>query len=364
MRLSEFDISIFDNLADVEPLWRRAERYLTHYPFQTFDWISSWLSASPTEDSGAPLIVVVRAPDGAVQMILPLATRQRFGLRFVSWLAADVSDYHAPLIAPDFAQACTRKDFAALFQRILAALNGVDIYVLSWMPERMQTLPNPMALLPGARRKLGAYAAALPASFEAFLNKKRRKIHLDTLRQRKRLEQCGALAFERVEDEAEIARTVAIMLAQKSERFPEGSTERIDRRATTRQEFYRRIGQMKSDAFEGHVSRLTVGGEVIATHVGLRHRGRFYYIMPSFDAARWGKFSPGRILMECLIRDCIEAGLHAFDMTIGDEGYKKDWVDEELNLFQVMGGITWSGKAYCATHDATRVMRDRLRGTP
>lgn len=361
MRLSEFDISMFGNLSELEDFWRSAEQNLLHYPFQTYDWLQNWLEASSGRDAAEPLIVVVKSPEGAVQLILPLAARKRFGLRFVSWLAADVSDYHAPLMAPEFAERCTPQDFTQLFNRIFSALPNVDIYVLPWMPEKVHDLANPMVQLPGAGKRISAFATALPATFESYLTRKRKKIHQDTLRQHKRLSEVAPVSIERVQDPGEIARTVEVMLAQKARRFPETASEADDRRYRMRRDFYTRIGRMKTDRIEGHVSRLRVADDIVATHVGVRHDKRFYYIMPSFDAEKWGKYSPGRMLMEHLIQESIENGLEAFDLTIGDEGYKKDWVDSELALYQVMGGITWAGKAYCATRDATRALRDRLR---
>ena len=45
------------------------------------------------------------------------------------------------------------------------------------------------------------------------------------------------------------------------------------------------------------------------------------------------KFSPGRILLQYLVKWSIDAGLKELDFTIGDESYKKDWYNNKNTLF-------------------------------
>lgn len=69
------------------------------------------------------------------------------------------------------------------------------------------------------------------------------------------------------------------------------------------------------------VSSLSAGDKVIAVHLGASHEGRLYWWIPSYDPD-FAKFSPGRLLMESLIRASFERGDHEFDFLIGDEAYK------------------------------------------
>ena len=51
----------------------------------------------------------------------------------------------------------------------------------------------------------------------------------------------------------------------------------------------------------------------------------FYYILPSFDIHNYGKFSPGKILLEKLLFWTFENKIKIFDFTGGNEMYKDLW---------------------------------------
>jgi hypothetical protein len=70
-----------------------------------------------------------------------------------------------------------------------------------------------------------------------------------------------------------------------------------------------------------HVSSLSAGGRVVAVHLGASHEGCLYYWLPSYDP-EVGKLSPGRVMMESLLRASFERGDQEFDFLIGDEAYK------------------------------------------
>jgi hypothetical protein len=69
------------------------------------------------------------------------------------------------------------------------------------------------------------------------------------------------------------------------------------------------------------VSSLSAGGNVVAVHLGARHEGRSYWWIPSYGP-EFGKFSPGRLILESLIQASFEQGDKEFDFLIGDEAYK------------------------------------------
>ncbi len=354
--MCELEIAVYDSLSAVETLWRDAEPGLELYPFQSLEWIRGWCEVTPDVK---PQIAVVRR-GGDILLILPFCIRRRLGLRQLTFLAADVSDYHAPLIAADFAAHCPPAAFARLYARLLSSLERFDYLHLRWMPEKVAATPNPLAQLAGVTPSLKAYGAELTSSFDAFLDRKRRKIHSDTQRQLRRLSEHGAVSLRRVSGAAEIEAVTAEMLAQKARRFTgqDGTSAAVNDARARR--FYAGIGAIRTAEGGGHVSCLQVGKEIVATHVGFLHRKRFYYIMPGFDAARWGRFSPGRVLMEHLLRESIESGCTFFDMTIGDERYKFDWINTETRLFEWIAGASLAGKAFCAARAVARRAKSRL----
>lgn len=69
------------------------------------------------------------------------------------------------------------------------------------------------------------------------------------------------------------------------------------------------------------VSSLSAGDTLLAVHLGSSHQGRLGWWVPAYDA-QWSKFSPGRLLLEDLLKASHERGDIEFDFLIGDEAYK------------------------------------------
>jgi hypothetical protein len=69
------------------------------------------------------------------------------------------------------------------------------------------------------------------------------------------------------------------------------------------------------------VSSLRAGDTLLAAHFGSSHAGRTTWWVPAYDPA-WSKFSPGRLLLEDLLKASSARGDREFDFLIGDEDYK------------------------------------------
>lgn len=61
----------------------------------------------------------------------------------------------------------------------------------------------------------------------------------------------------------------------------------------------------------------------MAAVVGLPHEGRYSYWITAYNN-ELGRYSPGRLLLESLLRASVADGDHEFDLLIGSERYK--WV--------------------------------------
>ena len=82
-----------------------------------------------------------------------------------------------------------------------------------------------------------------------------------------------------------------------------------------------------------HLSRLDVGPMTAAANFGLMFRGRYYYVLASYDDGELARFGPGAAHLHDLMRYAIEHGCDVFDFTIGDEPYKREWCDAEIKLY-------------------------------
>jgi CelD/BcsL family acetyltransferase involved in cellulose biosynthesis len=69
------------------------------------------------------------------------------------------------------------------------------------------------------------------------------------------------------------------------------------------------------------VNSLSAGDKVLAAHFASWHDGRTTWWVPAYDP-EYGKFSPGRLLLEELMKTSFERKDTEFDFLIGAEPYK------------------------------------------
>src|ERR1700756_4774239 len=96
-------ISIHDDFADVETLWRRFERVADCTPYQTFDWLAAWQRHIGVCDGARPVIALASYADGEPAFLLPLAVEPSGAARRLCWLGQGFNDFNPPLLPHDFA---------------------------------------------------------------------------------------------------------------------------------------------------------------------------------------------------------------------------------------------------------------------
>jgi CelD/BcsL family acetyltransferase involved in cellulose biosynthesis len=99
-------------------------------------------------------------------------------------------------------------------------------------------------------------------------------------------------------------------------------------------EFYERIAVEGAPTGFARTYTLSLDARLIGVVFGLAHRGRFMVLLSAFDNA-FHKSSPGYILFEDVVADCIARGDITFDLTVGDEGYKLNLGAKPKQLFEI-----------------------------
>lgn len=111
------------------------------------------------------------------------------------------------------------------------------------------------------------------------------------------------------------------------------------------------------------ISCLSVGGEVAAIEIGFRRGGRHYAYMGSFSPD-FAKHSPGFVVTELTIRDCVEAGLDEYDPLPPADDYKLAWSNRRVAVRDYGVVLGWSGYlalAWIATiRPAAKALYERL----
>jgi CelD/BcsL family acetyltransferase involved in cellulose biosynthesis len=358
---NEYCIEVHHTLEAAEEAWRHLEQIGECFAFQTYFWVKTWHELIGTKLGVSPQVVVLRAPSGEAAMVIPLGIRREYGLRHLSFLAHDVSDYQGPLLAKGVGEVLAG-DFSAIWSEVLERLPSVDLIDFRRMPNVMGRAPNPFVQLAGAIQTERAHSAPLPSKFEEFLkHPKRKRIHSDVPRKLRRLGEVGDVAFETVEDERKVEKVVEVTAFQKGPNYVQALGFNWFERRPEAKIFYARIGAMQCGQFRGHVSTMTVGGVVVSTHVGMIFRDRFYMILPSYACGDWYRYSPGVLLTEYLIKTAINGGCTVYDMTVGDEAFKKDWMETVLPLYALTMPFSSKAHMYQRASTARSKFRESLK---
>jgi len=339
-------LSVHHDFAAVEQDWRRFEETADCTPFQTFDWLFAWQRHVGAQKGVTPALVVARRGD-LLLLLLPLGIERRGFARCLTFLGDVLCDYHAPLLAPDFA-ARAPEGFLPLWHDMHALLQATpatrhDAIVFDKMPATIGGQPNPMLALNVQLHPSGAYETPLPADWEQFYASKRSSSTRRRDRTKlKRLGELGPVKFVNPAGSAELALTFDLLVQQKSKQFARMGVPNLFAPAG-HAAFYRELATSPRYRSLVHLSRLDVGTTWAALNLGLTFRDCYFHILASYDEGETARFGPGAAHLRELLRYAIERGLKHFDFTIGDEPYKRDWCDTEQQLFDYAGATSLRG---------------------
>ncbi|HYM74047.1 MAG TPA: GNAT family N-acetyltransferase [Stellaceae bacterium] len=356
--LADARLSIYRSFAECEALWRDAMAGSAWFAFQSVDWLKTWQHTIGDAEGVSPYIVRLADAAGRTLLILPLGVYREGWRRVLRFLGGVVTDYNAPLIAPDLAKRLTDAETARLWAVVLKLLPPTDLVWLHRMPETIEGVHNPLAALPGACQRETGQAATIPATMDQFRKARSSKHFADTRRRRRRLAERGPVTFANpAPDSAEAQAIMPVLARQKSRLWRETKCRDLFAEPAYIA-FYERLMAEGMQGADVHVSSLSSGDTIVAAHWGLVSRGRFYFLVVTREDGEWGFFSPGRLLMEDLVEWCVATpGVDRFDLTGGDEGYKSQWADEHLPLYELLAACSLKGAAYIAQHQ----LRQRLK---
>jgi CelD/BcsL family acetyltransferase involved in cellulose biosynthesis len=359
-------LTIHDDLAAVESIWRQLEPKAEGTIFQNFDYLAAWQRHVGTHENATPAIVSIHDASGLLA-ILPLSTSGR-ALRRLSWLAQDLCDYPGPLLSRDFARRVPASHFGALWREILALLQSDrrlrnDLIDLRKMPATIGTQANPFATLPVSLHPSEAYLTALQPNWDAFYDARRSaKARRQDRSKLKRLGELGTVRMVTPEQGKEVTRLLDILFAQKSETFARKGIADVFQRPGYREFFLDLISNPHTKDFS-HVSELRVGAVSAAVNFGLEYRGRYSLYLVSYDEGL-ARFSPGAIHLNELMRWAIDRGLNEFDFLIGFQRLKREWSDQRIPLYDHIRGVTLLGHATALSLRALSRAKRAIKASP
>ncbi len=343
--VTSFKIRVATDLAEFSKLWPRTDRRGSEqhsYVFQCADILELWCDTVGRARGTQMLFVAVFDDIGRPMLLLPLGIERHSGIRILRFLDGGLCDYNAPIVFEP-TRTWGRHTVERMWQELIRALPRFDIAMFDKMPADICGVPNPFIEL-GAPFPPSGHFVNITSSWEEYAAK-RLPYKRESSYQRRRLAKFGRVAFKVAETPADRQRILQAMMCQKSRRYIETrGADGLDRPG------YRQYYIAMTERFTWprplFISALEVDGKILATNWGLISNKRFFGIVMSFEGGEWRSFSPGRLLLEDLLKWNFTNGTTVFDFGIGDESYKVAYTDQTLVLYQAIIPATAIGKAY------------------
>jgi CelD/BcsL family acetyltransferase involved in cellulose biosynthesis len=343
---SGMTVEVHTDPAGALAAWAELESAAPCSVYQTRGFLVPWLHTIAPASRIVPMITIVRDNAGVPQALFPFGIRHTMTGRIVEFLGGRDSNMNTALFRPGagFDAECL---YAVI--RLAAQLSGQrpDHVELKNQPPMLDRQPNPLAQLPHRLSPSQCHAMKLLADGEAFRNRQLSKDYRKKLRAKQRkLAEVGALEFLTAGSEAQAHRILDAFYDQKLQRFEDRNiTSEFD--TPESREFFVRscIARVSGRGAAVELHALECGGRIVATFGGGEHRGRFSGMCNSFDQSpSIARHSPGDILLSHIVGEKCAAGLHTFDLGIGESRYKQIWCDTHEDLFDTVFGLTLRGR--------------------
>lgn len=359
---SDFEIEISQDLAAIEADWRVLEQDGDQTPFQTLAWLRPLYRELAPRVNAAPLFALVRnGVSHKPLLLMPLCVRRRFGFAFLEFADFGVCDYNAPILARGFEP--SREEWRTLWSRIVGRLKGfASLMRLQKLPQRIATRANPLAHDEFAEpMSVGAWSVDLPDAIERYDNETLSSTFRKELAKKaRRVARHGAVEWITASTAAERVALFETLARQRQARCDEMGRHNV----LSEPDFRRFYDAATSDASHASLVRLNglkVGGEIVASMLSLRHSEATHVIMTTFEGGDWKSASLGNVLIHEAAARSIADGVRCFDLTIGDEAYKRDFGATRTPLFSILKPLSPLGVALAAgVRAATRARARRI----
>ena len=333
MMLKNLNIKVYKELNnELEKLWINFEKESDNYYFQTYFWQKYWFKQIQKYKSKfISMHIVVVKNNEEILFIFPFCIKKFSILRTLMWSGFPFSDYNAPLIKKNLD--ISRQEFNSIWQLIYENNQNIfDCIFLENQPEIINKKKNPFFNYFNTKQTnfyLGIFLG------KEFLIKKSQLS--DVKYQINRLNKIGDLKFNIAKNKKEKKEALKFIIQNKISQYNRTNAWNLFDVKEYKNFFIQ--SNLKLDA---NLSYLTLDKNIIAAHSGYIYNNIFYYLFPVYDE-NFSKYSPGKILLNFLIKNSEQSKIDYFDFTIGSEEYKKNWSNNKTYSCMTLKSVNFFG---------------------
>jgi len=337
--------------------WRQAASRLSaghRTAFQHAYWLGAWYEAF---HDVAPLIALISdAATGSDIAMVPMISHVRRGIRIVEFADLGVSDNNAPILALDAALDAAATDTVnkALVDALRALPDRFDLLRLKKMPAHVGGKPNPLASL--GRIGSSSLNGNLVLMGDAYEDYQASIKRMQMPRCWRVFNRHAGARFEIATDVARARELLDVMDVQQQARMRKlGSRFVLNDDANAR--FYREVA--RQGVAEGYavISALVCDEAVVATTLGVRLGATYFLLRISHAGDSWSRCSPGLLVTERTMAALHAEGVRRFDLSIGNQDYKRRFGAEPVPLTDVSIALSWRGAPYAWRDHAAQALR-------
>ncbi|MGY3033295.1 CelD/BcsL family acetyltransferase involved in cellulose biosynthesis [Bradyrhizobium sp. USDA 4354] len=337
--------------------WRHAASRLNaghRTAFQHAYWLGAWYEAF---QDVAPLIAVISdAATGEDIAIVPMISHIRRGIRIVEFADLGVSDNNAPVLALDAALDAGATD--AINRALIGALRALpdrfDLLRLKKMPAQVGGRPNPLVSLGRiGSSSLNGNLVLMGDDYDDYQASIKR---LQMPRCWRVFSRHAGARFEIAADVVRAHELLDVTDVQQQARMQKlGSPFVLNDETHAR--FYREV--VRRGLAEGYamVSALVCDEGVVATAFGVRHGATYFLLRISHAGDSWSSCSPGLLVIQRTMAALHAQGVRRFDLSIGNQAYKRRFGAERVPLTDVSVALSWRGLPFAWRDHAAQGLR-------
>lgn len=334
--------------------WRQAALRLNagqRTAFQHGDWLGPWYEAF---HDLAPLIAVISgAATGKDIAVVPMVSHVRRGIRIVEFADLGVSDNNAPILSLD-AEVDADAINKALVDALRALPDRFDLLRLKKMPAHVGGKPNPLVSLGRiGSSSLNGNLVLTGDDYEGY----------QASIKRMQMPRCWRVFTRHAGARFEIAKDVArahafldVMDLQQQARMRKLGS-RFVLNDTTHARFYREVARQGVADGYAVISALVCDEAVVATAFGVRYGVTYFLLRISHAGDSWSSCSPGLLVAERTMAALHAEGVRRFDLSIGNQDYKRRFGAEKVPLTDASVALSWRGAPYAWRDHAAQGLR-------